>query len=235
MIVEKHIRILCGPQWATGAASAPASRWHMRVGPDDSQRQRRRLTRVDQLELPPPNDAVEERSDNVDGLHRTLIARRGHLLTIDLRLSASVARQAQTTVSAICGQRLAAPWLGGSSVGARVREGRARGSTFRHVFVPPIFTQLAKGMLGRGAGGWQAVRRADVSMASIGNPARIARGPLPWDPTVGPVRHEGNQPRGPSCLPHALAFAYHLHLLPAMRYELIQPQMVLPVRSQISG
>ena len=30
--------------------------------------------------------------------------------------------------------------LGGSSVGARVQEGSARDSTFRHIFVPPIHT-----------------------------------------------------------------------------------------------
>ena len=37
-------------------------RWHARIGPDDPQRQSAR-TRADQLELPPPNDGVEEKRD----------------------------------------------------------------------------------------------------------------------------------------------------------------------------
>ena len=70
MIVEKHIRVLCGPQWATGARSSFRASvggiWHALLDPEDPQRQSAR-TRADQLELPPPNVGVR-RSDTADGL-----------------------------------------------------------------------------------------------------------------------------------------------------------------------
>ena len=63
-VVEKHIRVLCGPQWAKAvpelAAASTRSLGGMRTGPEDPQRQSAR-TRADKLELPPPNDGVEEK------------------------------------------------------------------------------------------------------------------------------------------------------------------------------
>ena len=60
MIVEKHIRVLCGLCGLAYRSRFRASIGGMRIGPEDPQRQSAR-TRADQLELPPPNDGVEEK------------------------------------------------------------------------------------------------------------------------------------------------------------------------------
>ena len=63
MIVETRIRVLVSRSLRPKVGYRSRFRANaggMRIGPEDPQRQSAR-TRADQLELPPPNDGVEEK------------------------------------------------------------------------------------------------------------------------------------------------------------------------------